>query len=138
MPNRSGDWLQQAKHDLNHAQNSLAAGDHGWACFAAQQAAEKALKALYLSRNMEGWGHALQKLLLAIRDELDVQDDLVHRATRLDRCYILTRYPNAFAAGAPADYYHEQDALEAIADAEAILRFCEDHLGPAARGGSGA
>lgn len=39
-------WLEIAKADLRHAESSIKIGDYNWACFAAQQAAEKALKAL--------------------------------------------------------------------------------------------
>ncbi|HDL85732.1 MAG TPA: HEPN domain-containing protein, partial [Candidatus Acetothermia bacterium] len=48
MPNRALDWLTQAHRDVEQAQDSRAAGRHEWACFAAQQAAEKAVKALHL------------------------------------------------------------------------------------------
>lgn len=61
MSERSKDWMWQAERDLNHARNSRKAGDHEWACFAAQQAAEKGLKAVYQSQNMEGWGHLLYR-----------------------------------------------------------------------------
>ncbi len=48
MANRARDWLAQAERDLRHAQTSRDAGDHDWSCFAAHQAAEKAVKALHL------------------------------------------------------------------------------------------
>lgn len=35
MPNRSRDWLRQAIHDLEPAEESRQAGRHDWACFAA-------------------------------------------------------------------------------------------------------
>jgi hypothetical protein len=47
MPSRYKDWLRQAQRDISHAQNALEDGDYDWACFAAQQAAEKAVKALF-------------------------------------------------------------------------------------------
>ena len=47
MPRRVDDWLRQADKDLKHAKNAMEDGDYEWACFASQQAAEKALKALY-------------------------------------------------------------------------------------------
>lgn len=49
--NRSGDWLAQAERDLAQAESSRRQGHHEWACFAAQQAAEKAVKALNLHRD---------------------------------------------------------------------------------------
>ena len=47
MGERSHDWLRQAEKDLAHARLSLDNGDYEWSCFAAQQAAEKGLKAVY-------------------------------------------------------------------------------------------
>ncbi len=41
-------WLRQAQADLVHAQWSLRAGHLDWACLAAHQAAERALKGLVL------------------------------------------------------------------------------------------
>jgi len=46
MTNRAPDWLRQALRDLEQADDSREAGRHEWACFAAHQAAEKAVKAL--------------------------------------------------------------------------------------------
>lgn len=43
MSNRYLDWFRQAEADLQHARNSFADGDYEWSCFAAHQAAEKAL-----------------------------------------------------------------------------------------------
>lgn len=53
MANRSRDWLRQAEQDLGHARRSRDLGDHDRACFAAQQAAEKAVKALHLAFGQE-------------------------------------------------------------------------------------
>ena len=48
MANIAYDWLRQAEHDLKHADLSLRNEDYEWACFASQQAAEKAVKAYYI------------------------------------------------------------------------------------------
>jgi HEPN domain-containing protein len=56
MPNRSKDWLAQAERDLEQAEASQREGRHEWACFAAQQAAEKAVRALHLARGQEACG----------------------------------------------------------------------------------
>ena len=47
MTQRWNDWFAQAEHDLEQADSSLSEGRHDWACFAAHQAAEKAVKALH-------------------------------------------------------------------------------------------
>jgi CubicO group peptidase (beta-lactamase class C family) len=44
----SRNWVQSSR-DLSHARHALDDDDHEWAAFAAQQAAEKALKALVMA-----------------------------------------------------------------------------------------
>lgn len=60
---RSRDWLDQAKRDLEHARQSIGLGHFEWSCFAAQQAAEKSLKALHLYQGTVAWGHSVFELL---------------------------------------------------------------------------
>ncbi len=59
--NRWPDWWEQGMRDLKHARNALLDEDYEWAAFAAQQAAEKALKALILSLGGEPWGHSITR-----------------------------------------------------------------------------
>lgn len=63
MPNRAQDWLNQALVDLEEAEGARQAGRHEWACFAAQQPSEKAVKALHLHLGQEAWGHVVARLL---------------------------------------------------------------------------
>jgi HEPN domain-containing protein len=44
LADRSADWVDQALRDLEQAEQSMQAARHEWACFAAHQAVEKALK----------------------------------------------------------------------------------------------
>ncbi|MGD2069286.1 MAG: HEPN domain-containing protein [Gemmatimonadota bacterium] len=129
MANRHADWFRQSEADLRHARNSLEDGDHEWACFAAQQAAEKALKSVVQAEGGEAWGHSVTVLVGEIAERLDVPDGLADAGRRLDKHYIPTRYPNGFESGAPTDYYTAGEAEAAIADAEAILEFCRGALG---------
>lgn len=48
MLSRAADWFKQAERDLGQAEDSRCTRRHEWACFAAHQAAEKAVKALHL------------------------------------------------------------------------------------------
>jgi HEPN domain-containing protein len=68
MADRSLDWLNQAFRDMEQAEDSRRDGRHEWACFAAHQAAEKAVKALHLHLGQEAWGHVLAKLLVELPD----------------------------------------------------------------------
>ena len=128
MASRERDWLDQAQRDLEHARHALRDADHEWACFAAQQASEKAVKAVFQRRGAEAWGHAVSELLLALRQFEDVSDPLLDMARELDRHYIPARYPNAHPQGPPFRYYTGGDAERAISYGEAIIRFCEDLL----------
>jgi HEPN domain-containing protein len=126
--NRWRDWWDQAVRDLRHARNAAEDADHEWACFAAQQAAEKALKALALSVGGEPWGHLTFALAQSLPPEIGVPAEALDAARRLDKHYIPARYPNGFAAGHPGELYTRGEADAAIHDAETILDFCRDHL----------
>lgn len=125
MSNRAGDWLAQAAHDLEHARHALDDADYDWACFAAHQAAEKAVRALFLLLGGEGWGHSVARLLKDLQQKQTVAEELIQAAQRLDKHYIPTRYPNGFDTGAPRDYYTADEASQAISDAQHIYDFCQ-------------
>jgi HEPN domain-containing protein len=99
MANRAGDWLAQAERDVEHARASQRDGRHEWACFAAHQAAEKAVKAVHLAQGQEAWGHVVAQLLREL--PLEAPPELIDRARVLDNFYVPTRYPNGHPAGAP-------------------------------------
>ncbi len=123
MVNRSEDWYQQALRDLEQAKDSKAAGRHEWACFAAHQAAEKAIKALHLSFGQEGWGHVLTRLLSELPKSVEVTSNLIDKARVLDNFYIPTRYPNGHPEGAPFEHYGRLQSEEAIRIASEIIEF---------------
>jgi HEPN domain-containing protein len=128
MPERHADWLRQAKRHVAHAGRAAEDEDYEWSCFAAQQGAEKALKAVYQRLGAVAWGHSVTNLLTNLPETHGPQEELVERAKALDKHYIPTRYPNGFEQGAPMDYYTRPEAHRSIEDAEAIIRFCEDTL----------
>jgi len=51
--------------------------------------------------------------------------DVLQQAKTLDKYYVPTRYPNAWAEGSPADYYTEEDASQAIEYAKSIIGWVE-------------
>ena len=128
MVSRAGDWLRQAERDLEHARRSMELGDYEWACFAAHQAAEKAVKAIYQKLGIEVWGHSVSRMLEQLPAEHGVPEGLIDGAKELDRHYIPTRYPDFHPEGAPMDYYTRADAERAIRHAEEIVRFCKDKV----------
>ena len=128
MPNRALDWLTQAHRDLEQAQDSRAAGRHEWACFAAQQAAEKAVKALHLRLGQEVMGHVISHLLRALPKTTANLEDLIEKARVLDNFYIPARYPNSHPAGAPFEHYGSLQSEEAIRYAREIAEFIDSQM----------
>jgi HEPN domain-containing protein len=126
--NRWRDWWEQGRRDLGHAKHAVEDADHEWAAFAAQQAAEKALKALIVSRAGEPWGHSITILVESLPREVIAGHEILEAANRLDKHYIPSRYPNGFDAGYPGKLYTRGEAEGAIADAERIVEFCRSHL----------
>ena len=82
MPNRSPDWLKQANRDFEQAVDSRRAERHEWACFAAQQAAEKAVKALHLHTGQEARGQVVARLLEELPETINVPELLVEKGAR--------------------------------------------------------
>ena len=126
--NRSRDWLAQAKSDLEHTRKSTDMGDFDWACFAAQQAAEKAAKALHIHQGTVIWGHSVLDLLEAFPSGTPVSPDLREAGRRLDRYYIATRYPDVHPAGPSRRYFTETEAQQALADAEEVVNWCDQNF----------
>ena len=121
MPDRAKDWFQQAKRDLEQANSSRAEERHEWACFAAQQAAEKAVKALHLSFSQEAWGHIVARLLREL--PITVPENLINKAKVLDAFYIPTRYANGHPEGAPFEHYGPLQSADGIKYASEIIEF---------------
>jgi len=131
MPERSKDWLDQAERDLGRAKLDIDHAYYEWACFVSQQAAEKAIKAVFQGLNRSVRGHGILKMLNVLQDEIEPRgapEALFHYARVLDRYYIEARYPNGFPSGKPADYFDQTLAEEAVNAAEKIIRFCRGYL----------
>jgi HEPN domain-containing protein len=123
MVSRARDWFNQAVRDLEQAEDSQKAGRHEWACFAAQQAAEKAVKALHLHHGQEAWGHVIARLLQELPEGIAVPRALIERAKVLDNFYIPARYPNSHPSGAPFEHYGPLQSDMAIDYAREIIDF---------------
>lgn len=128
MPNRGHDWFSQAERDLDQAGDSQRAGRHEWTCFAAQQAAEKAVKGLHLRLGQEAWGHVVAKLLQELPASASVPPLLVEKARVLDNFYLPARYPNGHPQGAPFEHYGPLQSDEALRHAREIVEFVRPQM----------
>ena len=121
---RSRDWMDQAEGDLEHARSDMERGFHDWACFSAQQAAEKAVKAVFQGMGAEAWGHSVSDLLMELAKTHEVPKSLIDGALELDKAYIPARYPDAHPSGSPRRRFTREEARRLIGHATAILEFC--------------
>ena len=100
----------------------------GLVSFAAQQAAEKAVKALFQKLGIEIWGHSVSRMLSELPDNYKPSEELINKAKEIDKHYIPTRYPNFHSEGAPLDYYTREEAERAVKYAEEIIEFCRNKI----------
>lgn len=120
------DWWKQAHADLKAARDSAAQEHYEWACFQSQQAAEKALKALYIHRKRTTIAtHNIVRTAQELRAPRVVGD----AAKLLNADYVMARYPDA-ANGVPAEQYTEAMAREHVGAAETVLRWVSGFLKP--------
>ncbi len=120
--------MDQAWGDLEHARSDLASGFYDWACFSAQQAAEKAVKAVLHRLGLEAWGHSVADLLAELGNRYAVPFGLQEAALELDKAYIASRYPDVHPSGSPRRRYTHREAERMVGYADEIVRFCADLL----------
>ncbi len=116
-------WLAAAEEDLYDA--DLALSHKRWfrAAFYAQQAVEKALKALYmvLRREPPPYTHRITVLYNGLRDSgFRLPEDLEEKLPVLNKYYTITRYPDA-ANGLPSEVVDEEEARRAVEIAKAVV-----------------
>ena len=154
--NRARDWLRQAEYDLEFARLARKAGRHEWACFAAQQTAEKALKGLILSLSSAAQPpktHKLEDLLKKVKSQgVSAPSDVSLAAKEIEEvpmrhgaqitygdttpygadkgpAYVAARYLDpSFGDKPPYERFHDVDAEESIKNAEKILKWAQSHL----------
>ncbi|MGH7311349.1 MAG: HEPN domain-containing protein [Candidatus Rokuibacteriota bacterium] len=130
-PGREGRrWLAQAENDLAFATLASRERFFAQACFNAQQAAEKALKAFLYARGAEQvLGHSVADLIVECARLDGVFAGLQGRVAALDQFYVATRYPNSLPGGIPADAFGQADASRALAMAGEVLDAVKGALG---------
>ena len=92
-------------------------------CFEAQQAAEKAVKAVLISRDIEyPYVHDLARLLSMLEDAGESAPCVVRKAEELTPYALITRYPGPARAVTTPEY------LAAVGTAEAVVGWAEGRI----------
>jgi len=118
-------WLTTAEDDNDSAVILKENGKFAHSCFHAQQAGEKALKAVWYFADADPWGHSIKKLI----EDLNFVDlklyqrleSYIKMAMVLDRFYIPTRYPNGLPDITPDEAFSDEDADTCITYSKKII-----------------
>lgn len=122
-------WLRSAKEDLAYARHAAEGGFHAPACFHAQQAAEKAVKAVHYRRGARAvLGHNVRALVQSLDPRVPTLDHHLDAARELDLFYITSRYPNGLDSGTPAEAFSQPQAARALEAAGRILEAVETEI----------
>jgi len=129
MEKKSELWLNEAKWDLDNAKILFKNKRYSTSMFHSQQAAEKAVKALLFSCNINGWGHVIISLLKKYREIKNREISLIEKEViYLDKQYIPTRYPDALPGIEPHKAFDKEEAKISIKYTEKILNFVEEEI----------
>lgn len=129
-------WWLQAENDLGFARIALREAYYHQACFIAQQAAEKSVKAVgYHLGDRTVLGHSVATLVDRYQERAPELARLRSAAGALDVYYVPARYPNGLPGGVPFKVFTEPQAREAVEGAEAFVRLTAKLLGRDATGG---
>lgn len=119
-PDDPREWLNRAGSNLAMAKNRAPGAYLEDLCFQAQQAAEKAIKAVMISRSVDfPYVHDLALLLSMLEESGEDVPDSIRRAVGLTPYAVDTRYPGV---GQPVSEEAYQDAIEI---AEAVTRWAQ-------------
>ena len=122
-PDDPREWLNRARSNLTMAKNRIPGAYLEDLCFEAQQAAEKAIKAVMIARGIDfPYVHDLGNLLALLDENGETIPETIDVAMSLTTYATTTRYPNV---GSPVE---EREYREAIAIAEAVVRWAEERL----------
>lgn len=123
-------WLAAAREDLAYAHHAAAGEFYAPACFHAQQAAEKAVKAVHYERGARAViGHNIRNLIEGLDPRESRLDELRDAARELDLFYITSRYPNGLDAGTPGEAFSASQSSRALDLAGQIVETVADLLG---------
>jgi HEPN domain-containing protein len=120
------EWASEAEYDLGAARDNVDAGRYKTAALCSQQAAEKLLKALVISRT--GQEAARTHDLIALAKELGAPESLMEACRFLTQEYFEARYPGS-AAFLGHGKYDRDIADERLRQATDIAEWVREQLG---------
>ena len=122
-PDHPLEWIRVANEDLVAAQLGTELLSPEILCFHAQQAAEKALKAVLVDRTIDfPYTHDIGELLATLEQAGLTYDVSSPEASRLTRYAVLTRYPGL------ADPITDEEYRAALELADEIVRWAESQI----------
>lgn len=122
-PDDPREWLNRARSSLALARNRVPEAYLEDLCFLAQQAAEKAVKALLIDRGIDfPYVHDLGRLLFLLDKEEESVPEAIRAAAELTLYASATRYPGVMRPVTAEEY------AEATEIAEAVVRWVEQRL----------
>lgn len=115
------DWLNAAEDDLQTARILFEQKVYYASAFYCQQAAEKALKAVYINRIKKA---NISHNLISTAMELKTPQQILSACKRLNPHYIQSRYPDAGNA-VPKEAYEAGTVEELLKKAEEVFEWSE-------------
>ena len=111
----AGNWLEQARRDLDSAYYLFEGARYDAACFASQQAAEKALKAalIWLAGDRPRT-HQLGVLIAEVAVHRAEAIEALGDLAALDPYYVTTRHPDAIGGGIPGATFFAPEGTLAL------------------------
>lgn len=115
-------WLAKAESDFNHAKNSLKLRDFDWAMLASQQAGEKALKAVCISK---GLGLVKTHDLSSLARKLKAPKEIIENSGLLNPFYTSARYPDSEEF---SESERQSAGIDAVNAAEKVFEWCKKQI----------
>ena len=122
-PDDPREWLNRARSDLLLARSHEEGIYLEDLCFHAQQAAEKAIKALLIRRGVEfPYVHDIAELLTLLEGSVEKLPESIKRCETLTRFAVFTRYPGV------APPVSQEEYEEALSLAEEAVRWVQEQF----------
>ncbi|XP_052102786.1 sacsin-like [Mytilus californianus] len=129
QPHMGRVWIQQAKYDIDAAISALEfvkEKSYNWICVQSQQAAEKALKAVQVSKDANGVSNDHSLMLPVVYENADLRQLVDELQTKIVN-YSRLRYPRLLEfPKTPAELYTQKDAEESVELARKIVNTVDD------------